>query len=317
MDNATVFMFPGQGAQYYQMGKELYQHNSRFRLWMDFCDELTFDQLGGSLVDIIYQEKATAPFDRLKYSNPALLSIEFSLARVLMEWGIQPEFVLGYSLGELTASVIAGVIPIEIALSFSIDLANILESKSFDARMLSIHADENLVHEEPELFRECWPVAHNLTNHFVVSGLTKNIIQLSESLKARNIICQALPVNYGFHSELIEPLKEDVLALAGRINYMPPKIPFFSSVYASQVESIDEAFIWDLLRKPVCFRQAITVLDQKYRTTFIDVGPTGTLGNFVKYLPVHSRALSAMNQFGKDIDTLERVRAELLEETLA
>lgn len=317
MDTATVFMFPGQGAQYYQMGKELYQHNSRFRLWMDFCDELTFDQLGCSLIEIIHQEKATVPFDRLKYSNPALLSIEFSLARVLMEWGIQPDFMLGYSLGEITASVLAGAIPIEIALSFSIELAEILESKSPDARMLSIHAEESLVHEEPGLFHECWPIAHNLTNHFVVSGLTQNITQLSETLKARNIICQVLPVNYGFHSEIIEPLKEDIMTLARRINFMQPKIPFVSSVYASQIESIDETFIWDLLRKPVHFREAVTVLDQKFQATFIDVGPTGTLANFVKYSPVRSRALSVMNQFGKDIDTLERVRSELLEDALA
>ncbi|NQZ12186.1 MAG: acyltransferase domain-containing protein, partial [Algicola sp.] len=115
MKKPIVFMFSGQGAQYYHMGKELYECHPRFALWMDHCDEIVEPLIGTSLIDILYDESVTKgdPFDRVLYTNPALLCIQYSLSRVLMEMDIQPDYLLGYSLGEFTAAVVSGVMSLE------------------------------------------------------------------------------------------------------------------------------------------------------------------------------------------------------------
>ena len=108
MTRPVVFMFPGQGAQYYQMARELYDTHPRFKLWMQFCDEIARPLLNASLVDTIYQGEASNEFDRITLTNPALLAVEFSLAKIIMEMGIQPDFLVGYSLGVYCGGGVGG-----------------------------------------------------------------------------------------------------------------------------------------------------------------------------------------------------------------
>lgn len=133
MNKPIVFMFPGQGSQYYQMGRELYENNPYFHQCMSQCALIIQRKLGVSLIDVLYgEENKTAVFDRLLYSNPALLAIEYSIARTLINEGIQPDYLLGYSLGEFAASVMSGALTIEEGLSLVIDYAQLLEKKAPD-----------------------------------------------------------------------------------------------------------------------------------------------------------------------------------------
>ena len=122
-------MFSGQGSQYYQMGKELYRNHSRFKLWMKYCDEIVRSLIDESITDIVYKDRIDKhkPFDKLLYTNPALLCIEYSLARIIIEMDIHPDYVLGYSLGEITASIISGIITLEEGIQFVVDVARLLE----------------------------------------------------------------------------------------------------------------------------------------------------------------------------------------------
>ena len=101
MNKKSVFMFSGQGSQYYRMGKELYEHHKTFNYWMDACNEIVSPLIKTSLTDIIYDnDKKGEAFDRLLYTNPALVSIQYSMFQVLKNIGIHPDYLLGYSLGE-------------------------------------------------------------------------------------------------------------------------------------------------------------------------------------------------------------------------
>src|SRR3954471_5340073 len=105
MKKQIIFMFSGQGSQYYQMGKELYEKNAQFKHWMDHCDEIVSPLIQTSLIEVLYRGKGKSEsFDNILYTNPALLCVEYSLFKVLNSMGVQPDFLLGYSLGEIIAA---------------------------------------------------------------------------------------------------------------------------------------------------------------------------------------------------------------------
>jgi acyl transferase domain-containing protein len=315
MKKATVFMFSGQGSQYYQMGRELYEKHPRFRLWMDHCDGIAGPLIHTSLVDVLYRQGSKKdPFDRILYTNPALLCIEYSLTQLLLEMGLRPDYLLGYSLGEITASVVSGAVSLEEGIRLTVDFARLLECESPPAGMLAIIESADVMARHPELFRGCWLTGRNFKNNFVVSGLAEDVRRLQEAMQQRNIITQRLPVNYAFHTELMNPLEGKFKELARQIRLAPAGIPFVSAFRAGPIQDVDENHLWDLIRYPIDFEKTIAVMLQKQDYIFIDVGPSGTLATFVKYLlPSRSNCvhLEVMNQFGTDLRALEKLRAAL------
>ncbi len=131
MPKPIVFMFSGQGSQYYHMGKELYQRHAGFKRWMDHCDEIAAPLIDASLIEVIfYAADKRQDFDRLLYSNPALLCFEYSLAQVLLDMDVKPDLLLGYSLGDITSSVLAGNMVLEEGIRFVVEMAKLFEAKS-------------------------------------------------------------------------------------------------------------------------------------------------------------------------------------------
>ena len=303
-------MFSGQGSQYYHMGKELYECHSRFRLWMDHCDEIVESLIDVSLVDILYDRNISKsdPFDRVLYTNPALLCIEYSLSRVLMEMDIQPDYLLGYSLGEFTAAVVSGAMSLEQGLELLVDYAKLLEAQTPASGMLAIIDSSDIINQYPTLFADVWLTGNNFGKNFVVSGLVKAIDVLQASLKDKNIICQRLAVDYGFHTELVDPIESQFKQLVAKIDIAPMEIPIISALKSREIETIDEHHFWQVTREPVDFAQTIYSMINQRNYTFIDVGPSGTLATFVKYLlPADSNSLplEVINQFGHNLQSLD------------
>ena len=304
-------MYSGQGSQYYHMGKELYDKHPRFRLWMNHCSEIVSPLLSEPLLKVLYSPESSKskPFDDITFTNPALLSIEYSLTRVLMESGIRPDYLLGYSLGEFAAAVVSGVMSLEDGLGMSVKYAHILKDKTPNSGMLAVIDSSQIIHDFPNLFEKCWLTGRNFNSNFVVSGLSKHIDELQKNLSAKGIICQKLPVNYGFHTELIDPVEADFKALFDTINLQSPQIPVISAYRTEIIDDINHDFFWNVNRYPVEFETTISkMLDDDYH--FIDVGPSGTLATFIKYLSKPSSSSSfieTINQFGKDIKTIEKL----------
>lgn len=316
MKKPIVFMFSGQGSQYYHMGKELYEGHPRFRLWMDHCDEIVHALTGTSLIDVIYREgvNKSEPFDRILHTNPALLCIEYSLARVLMEMDIQPDYLLGYSLGEIAASVVSGAVSLEDGLQLSVEYARLLEENCRPAGMLAIIESEDVVDRFPGIFRNCSLTGRNFEKNFVVSGLLEDIQRLQEALKRENIVCQRLPVNYGFHTELMDPVEDRFKNLARKTVFSPIGIPVVSALKTGGVREIDVDYLWEVVRYPVEFGKTVRQMLRNEDYAFIDAGPSGTLATFVKYLlPAGSRSthFETINPFGRNLSTLDRLKAGL------
>lgn len=314
MKKPVVFMFSGQGSQYFHMGKELYQNNKRFALWMNHCNELVQPLIGQSLIDIIYDESLTKghPFNRILHSNPALLCFEYSLARVLMESDIYPDYLLGYSLGEFCSCVLAGVISLENACEMVVDFGKVLEQCSAPAGMLAIMDSEQIMLKNQELFHGCWLASRNFSNNFVVSGSEAKIDQLQKKLVQQNIASQKLSVKYGFHTCMMDPMEKAFYAIAKKINYHSPTIPIISMKTGLQIDYINEDYLWKVIRECVEFESTVKKLMDNGDYIFIDVGPSGTLSTFVKYLSsdkFNSVTYETINPFGRDLQTLEKLKS--------
>lgn len=308
----VLFMFSGQGSQYYQMGKELYEKNAQFRYWMDLCDAMVSPLIQTSLIDILYRGAGKSePFDRLLYTNPALLCIEYSLVNVLKEMGIRPDFLMGYSLGEIIAAVVSEAISLEDGIQLVVDIARLAEENTPPAKMLAIMESKKIIAEYPDLFQNCWVTGTNFQENFVVCGLTDAIQQLQGGLNKKNITTQILPVQHGFHTELITSIEVACKALVRKINIMPVKIPMISSLKTTVIQELNSDYLWEVIRYPVNFEQTIHTLLQKGTYIFIDLGPSGSLATFIKYIlspDSGSISLQMINQFGKDLNAIEKLR---------
>ncbi|WP_074409445.1 MULTISPECIES: acyltransferase domain-containing protein [Aquimarina] len=312
MNKQIICMFSGQGSQYYKMGKELYEHNEQFRYWMNHCNEIVFPLIRTSLIDVLYGGKRKSePFDNILYTNPAILTIQYSMFKLLKEMGIQPDFLLGYSMGELHAAVVSGAISLEDGIRVSVDIAKLTHERTQPAGMLAIMEPKSIMTRYPDLFHNCWLTAGNFQENFVVSGLPHAIQNLHQNLNKENIISQILPVKYGFHTKLIDPIEEAYTHIFSNIKVVPPKIPVISSLQAGTVRELNGDYVWKAIRYPVNFEQTIERILETGDYTFIDMGPSGTLSTFVKYiLPSDSDSISLqmINQFGSDLNVIQKLR---------
>jgi len=306
-----VFMFSGQGSQYFQMGRELYDHHPRFRLWMDHCDGLVKDATGQSLTATLYGEHDRMDrFDDILLTNPALISIEFCVAKLLQEAGISPDYLLGYSLGELAACVVAGVLSLEEGIRLAVEFAELLRMKSPAGGMLAILGHEEMIDVYPDAFAKCGVSGRNFDGNFVVSGLAEDITHLQEHLTGIGVVTQRLAVNFAFHSPVVEPLWPFFLQKSGAFNYAPPRIPVISAQKGRTIAKLDEIHLWDVIRQPVDFKSTIRQLVSQQDCIFIDVGPSGTLSTAVKYLLPKSTSsifFPTLNQFGHGHPAVEKI----------
>ncbi len=309
MTKPIVFMYSGQGAQYFHMGKQLFETDETFSHWFRRCDEIVAPQIGASLVDLIYKERTSKYdlFDRTLYTHPAIVSFSYSMTKCIIDRGVLPDMLLGYSLGEYISAIIAGATSLEAGLTMIVNQAKALEAQTENAGMMAVLHDPKIREQRPELFSETWLAGHNFANHFVVTGRRPILEKIDETLRNERITTQILPISHGFHSPLIEPIEAHCKAID---NLNPLQTPVISSFNKGPLPALTGDHIYNVIRNPVPFYETVQKLESEDSYLYIDLGPAGTLSTFVKYaLDKNSQsiALPCVNQFGRDQTTMNNV----------
>lgn len=309
----TVFMFSGQGSQYYGMGRELYAKNAAFRAALDDCNRVYRDATGRDLVAELYDEaNKWREMTDIGLSNPALYSIGYSLHAAMTEAGVRPDAVLGYSLGEYVAAAVSGAIAHEDALRLTIRLGELMRSRSVAGGMLSVLAPLSQFAERPDLYWGAALGSVNFDENFVVSAAAETLDEIARRLAAESIVSARLPVLYPFHSPLMAPLEAPFLALFEGIAIREPSMPQYSPAATGRLSRPDGAHFWRVTCDPVNFRDAVEAVAREGETRFVDLSPTGTLSGFVKYgFGTRLRHVATMNQFGRNAETFAAALAWL------
>jgi trans-AT polyketide synthase/acyltransferase/oxidoreductase domain-containing protein len=320
MKQRVVFMFSGQGSQYYQMGKELFKHHPVFREWMLEIDAVIYRRSGMTIVDKIYDagKRKEEKFDRTLYSHPAIFMLEYALARVLMEGGIEPDYVMGASMGEFCSAAVAQVMSMEAVVETLLHQARSLEDHCKPGSMIAILKNPDFYYANPVISANSELVSVNFHSHFVIAGDADKLRLIGDFLKAQDVIYQVLPVAFGFHSGSIDPAQPAITGSGISGSYEKPIYPFISCLSGTRIAEIPATYFWEVIRKPIRFREAMNELEKDPGNIYVDLGPSGTLANFAKQNLADGSASicrAILTPFGLDCKNLQAL-AELLQKPI-
>jgi acyl transferase domain-containing protein len=311
----TVFMFSGQGSQYFQMGRELFDNNVCFRGWMTRLDEVARQSLGMSVVEAVYSDgrSKSDPFLRTLLSHPAIFMVEYSVAQSLVQAGIRPDRVLGVSMGAFAAAAVAGFIDTEDALTAVIRQATAFEECCEPGGMIAVLEDAALFGED-FLSGRSELVAVNGSSHFVVSARQADLAYIEVALRKRKMNYQPLPVSFPFHSSWISKAEAPFASFMRSIRCKQGRLPLVCCDQTAILFDLSADYFWNVVRHPIRFRETTARLEQQGAHRYIDVGPAGTLATFLKYgMPATTKSTvhAILTPFGLDQNNLAALMATL------
>ncbi|MBA6151371.1 polyketide synthase [Gelidibacter maritimus] len=272
-----AFLFPGQGAQYLQMGKALYEQESVFRDAVDACAKILQEAFKYDIRNIIYPEKDSVEAeDQLKdtqYTQPALFVIEYALSQLWMNWGIKPTLLCGHSIGEFVAAHLAGIFSLKDALLL-VAVRGRLVSSLPGGSMLSVRTPyESLAPMVPKTLSVA---AVNSDLLCVISGEDAPIAEFAKILEAKEIPNRLLLTSHAFHSNMMDPVLEAFEAEVRKVALNIPRLPLISTVtgtWLSDSEATDPKYWTDHLRATVRFSDAMDTALDLDDLLLLEVGP--------------------------------------------
>jgi phthiocerol/phenolphthiocerol synthesis type-I polyketide synthase E len=286
-DVTVVFMFPAQGAQYVNMGRELYETEPVFREHVDFCIEHLRPLLELDLKKLLFPddkdaEWASEQLRQTRFTQPAVFTVDYALARLWMSWRIMPAALVGHSLGEYVAATLSGVFDLKDALTLVAERGRLMQELQ-PGCMLAVHLPEDEL--RPWLREDISLAAVNAPRLSVVSGPVEAIEQLADAFRAEHIDVQPLRTSHAFHSAMMEPIVASLVEKVSRVPRHSPEIPLISTLSGTWItadEAADPGYWGKQARYGVRFGPAVAELLKTPGRILLEVGPGTTLSSLAK-----------------------------------
>lgn len=287
---SIIFMCPGGGVQYPNMGRDLYEAERVYRRCVDECLELLKPHIDFDLRALMFpgpgnEELATEKLREVCASICAIFTTEYATAQLLLSWGIAPKAMTGHSLGEYAAACLAGVFSLADALKI-VALRGRLLSSTAGASMLSVPLPEaevrKLIGEDLDL------AAVNGPSLCLISGRNEQLEILEQELAASEVECRRLHLSAASHCRLLDPVLDEFRAGFESISLHQPKLPFISNSTGTWVRAEDaqNPNHWVRhLRQCVRFGDGLCELMKLTNPIFLEVGPGRTMSALARQQP--------------------------------
>jgi len=289
VDEASIaFLFPGQGAQAVGMARALYDGDPAFRADLDECSAVLRPQLGLDLRDVLYPEPggeaaAEQQLAQTAVTQPALFVIEYALAMAWRRLGVEPESMIGHSVGEYVAACLGGVFTRDDALRLVAERARLMQALP-TGTMLAVRATGDDVREL--LPDDLEIAAENAPRLTVVSGETVAVERFEALLAERDLVAKRLATSHAFHSAMMDPILDAFAEVVASTPRSAPTLPWISSLtgdWITHEQSQDSAYWVDQVRRPVLFAKGIArLLEEDPARVTLEVGPGRQLTGLTK-----------------------------------
>ena len=275
-NNNIVFLFPGQGSQYLNMGKGLYNSEPVFKKCVDECAALIEHEIKEDIRGVIFSDSDTTESETLKntyYTQPAIFTISYALASLYISKGIKPAAMVGHSIGEFVAAHLAGIFSLADAIKIITSRAKLISSLPGGA-MLSVRAPLNEIKEI--LPQDVSVAANNAPQLCVLSGEDGLIKTVSDLLNQKGVQNKLLRTSHAFHSQMMGPIIAPLKDVVQSVQLNTPQIPVASSVTGKWLTSAEAAdpFYWaQHSRACVDFSAALQFVEDEISPVYIEAGP--------------------------------------------
>jgi len=307
----VVFVFPGQGAQWFGMGKELYEREPVFKQSIDKCDKAFSKYADWSLIDEIYSIEENSKLKNINVIQPYLFAMQVSLSELWISKGVEPSAVVGHSMGEVGAAYIAGALSIEdaamIICTRSI-LMNTLSGQGGAMAVTELSADD----AQALVSQYCGKISlavQNSPKSTVLAGDDEIIQKILEDLTAKNLFCRQVKVDVASHSPQMDLIKDELFDRIQSVNPKDHQMTIYSTVKNKVVEGTDlDADYWrSNLRGTVQFASVTEKLLGDGYTVFVEVSPHSVLSTAINECAEHFKYnnISVIGSLHRDNPSME------------
>lgn len=274
--NKIAFMFTGQGCQYINMARELYEEIPEFKAELDKCSEAFYPYISQNITDLLYGKACNEEILKAtSITQPVVFSIDYSLGKLLMTYGIKPYCLVGHSIGEWVAAAIAKVVTLKEAAKLVSIRGKLMGELASSGAMAAVFTSREKLLDilKAENIDKLWIAAYN-GSHQVISGSESSVSLFIDKLSKKGIVAKKLKVSEAFHTPLMEPMLEKFKLELDKVQFKTPEIKIVSNVTGEFIkEPIDSNYWLEHILSPVKFEQSINFIKSKGVEVFVECGP--------------------------------------------
>ena len=302
----VVFVFTGMGPQWFGMGKALYRTDPVFRDAMDAFDLLYEETAGRSIKDAMWSGSDGERITDVEIAQPANMALQWALTALWKSLGIEPQIVVGHSVGEIAGACVADALSLEEGVRIIYQRSRLQKELQGRGEMLAVGVSSIEAEELIESYGDGLSIAAvNSPLSATISGESEDVDRLQATLEDRRLFCQKLHTGIAYHSGQMDGIRDEFLASLNGLSPAKTRVPLLSTVTGAQADGteLDAGHWWRNIRSPILFNRIFEQIPGEGEALYIQIGPHPVLSSAIyENLAQYGRTGHALASLRRDRD---------------